>query len=697
MEFLIKSVVLLPLIAAIYVGLNTAKLSPVAAQLITTISTMLAALFSWIILANVVGSDQSYNVVLAGWVNSGDFITEWALKVDALTAIMLSLVTTVSALVHLYSIGYMSHDAHRQRFMSYLSLFTFFMLMLVTSNNLLQLFLGWEGVGLCSYLLIGFWYKKPSANAAAMKAFLVNRVGDFGLALGLFACYVIFGSISFEAILNNVGQHEADTISFLGTEYHALTVICVLLFIGCMGKSAQLGLHTWLPDAMEGPTPVSALIHAATMVTAGVFLVARMSPLFESSEFALGMVTIVGAVTAIFAATIAVTQNDIKKIIAYSTCSQLGYMFFACGVSAYAAGVFHLYTHGFFKALLFLGAGSVIHAMSDEQDIRKMGGIWKKIPLTYTMMLIGTLAITGFPYLSGYFSKDMILESAYAASQYDKPFAEVAFWLGISAAFLTAFYSWRLIILAFHGKSRASKKVQDHVHESPKVMTIPLIVLSLGAVFIGGIYSKSLHITHEGLDFWNGAVAEGFLTSEVDYQMDADKLEEVAKETVATKDKAEDVKKLVEKTEEAADAVVDNSTKSVSIYKAAHEVPAWVIRAPMIVGLVGFLLAILCYVVAPKLPETISRVFSPIYKLLSNKYYIDEIYECLFVKPAIKIGKIFWKWIDAGFIDKLGPNGFAALSDKIGWVFRSFQTGYVYHYSFVMLIGLIIIIGYFIF
>ncbi len=675
MEILIKSIVFLPLLAAIYVGLNTGKFDAKKAQYITTASTMTAALFSWIVFFNVVLGGNTYDVQIIGWISSGDFVSNWALKVDSLTAIMLTLVTTVSSLVHLYSVGYMSHDDHRQRFMAYLSLFTFFMLMLVTANNLLQLFLGWEGVGLASYLLIGFWYKKPSANAAAMKAFLVNRVGDIGLALGLFATYMVFGSISYEQIFNSAGDNQDAVINIFGTDYHGMTVICILLFIGAMGKSAQLGLHTWLPDAMEGPTPVSALIHAATMVTAGVFLVARMSPLFELSETALAMVTIVGATTAIFAATIAVTQNDIKKIIAYSTCSQLGYMFFACGVSAYAAGVFHLYTHGFFKALLFLGAGSVIHAMSNEQDIRKMGGIRKKIPLTFWIMIIGTLAITGFPLLSGYYSKDMILESAYAASQYGKPYAAYAFWVGLTAAFLTAFYSWRLIILTFFGKCRASKKVQDHIHESPKSMTIPLIVLAIGAVFVGAIFSKNLHITHEGLDFWNGSVAESFVETGVDYQINVEKLQ----------------------TAEETGEEIQTEVSSKSIYTAAHEVPKWVVLAPLCVGITGLLLAILCYSILPSLPKKISEIFSPIYKLLYNKYYIDELYEFLFVKPAKAIGTFFWKFIDAGFIDKFGPNGVAWTSDKVAGLLKSFQSGYLYHYSFVMLLGLILLIGYFIF
>jgi NADH-quinone oxidoreductase subunit L len=673
-EILIKLIVFLPLLAAIYVGLNTAKLSAKTAQFITTASTMTAALFSWIVFYNVVIGGNAYDVQLIGWISSGDFVADWALKVDSLTAIMLTLVTTVSSLVHLYSVGYMSHDEYRQRFMAYLSLFTFFMLMLVTANNLLQLFLGWEGVGLASYLLIGFWYKKPSANAAAMKAFLVNRVGDIGLALGLFATYMVFGSISYEEIFNLAGDNADAVINIFGTDYHAMTVICILLFIGAMGKSAQLGLHTWLPDAMEGPTPVSALIHAATMVTAGVFLVARMSPLFELSEVALAMVTIVGATTAIFAATIAVTQNDIKKIIAYSTCSQLGYMFFACGVSAYAAGVFHLYTHGFFKALLFLGAGSVIHAMSNEQDIRNMGGIRKKIPLTFWVMIIGTLAITGFPFLSGYYSKDMVLEAAYAASQYGKPFAAYAFWVGLTAAFLTAFYSWRLIILTFFGKCRASKEVQDHIHESPKSMTVPLVVLAFGAVIVGAIFSKQLHITHEGLEFWNGSIAENYVETGVDYQINVEKME------VA----------------DASGTEIETEVASKSIYTAAHEVPKWVVLAPLGVGIAGLLLAILCYSIMPNLPKKISETFAPLYKLSYNKYYIDEIYEAIFVKPAKAIGAFFWKYIDAGFIDKFGPNGFAWVSEKLGGALKAFQSGYVYHYSFVMLVGLILLIGFFI-
>ena len=632
---MIQFIVFLPLVAALWVGLSTRSMSVQAAQIITCSGLVISAILSGITFYEVIFKDGAQVVTLATWLKSGALNVDWALRVDSLTAVMLVVVTWVSALVHIYSVGYMSHDPHPQRFMAYLSLFTFFMLMLVTSDNLLQLFLGWEGVGLCSYLLIGFWYRKESANAAAMKAFIVNRVGDFGFALGIFATYMLFDTIQFSEIFAKAAAYETATISFLGTEFHALTLICILLFIGAMGKSAQLGLHTWLPDAMEGPTPVSALIHAATMVTAGVFMVARCSPLFEQSPLALDVVTIVGASTAIFAATIAITQNDIKRVIAYSTCSQLGYMFFACGVSAYAAGVFHLMTHGFFKALLFLGAGSVIHAMSDEQDMRKMGGLWKKIPLTYAMMMIGTLAIVGFPPLSGYYSKDMILESAYAAGHEGSLTGAIAFWLGVTAATLTAFYSWRLIFMTFHGKSRASKKVQDHVHESPAIMTVPLILLSVGAVF-AGMTAYHWGIVESDLKFWAGSIVGG---------------EHVLHE--------------------------------------AHHVPEWVKFAPLAVGLFGLLVAYISYIVLPRLPEVMARTFGGVYRFLLNKWYVDELYDWLFVRPAKSLGRFFWRSIDACVIDGLGPNGMATLSQRIAALLSRLQTGYVYHYAFVMLIGIV--------
>ena len=636
-----------PLIAAIIVGLNTRCITVRNAQLITCFGMVISALGAGILFYDIVVAGNAFTIHILPWINSGDLQLNWSLRIDSLTAIMLVVVTWVSALVHIYSIGYMSHDPHPPRFMAYLSLFTFFMLMLVTADNFLQLFLGWEGVGLCSYLLIGFWYKKPSANAAAMKAFIVNRVGDFGLALGIFAIFGVFGSIQFDAVFGAASTFADHNITFWGQEFHALTLICILLFIGAMGKSAQFGLHTWLPDAMEGPTPVSALIHAATMVTAGVFLVARCSPLFELSPTTLTMVTIVGGFTCLFAATIAVTQHDIKRVIAYSTCSQLGYMFFACGVSAYSAGIFHLMTHGFFKALLFLGAGSVIHAMSDEQDMRKMGGLWRKIPLTYAMMLIGTIAIVGLPPFSGFFSKDMILESAYAAGQQGNAAGMIAFWFGIAAATLTALYSWRLIFLTFHGTSRASKKVQKQVHESPKIMTIPLIILSIGAIFAGMGASKGLGIVDSDLAFWNGAIV-------------------------------------------MADRGMEN------ILEAAHHVPSWVKFLPLIVGFIGLSLAYIGYIAKPTLPTAIVRRIRPIHQFLYHKWYIDELYDVLFVRPIQSVGLFFSRIVDAGIIDRFGPNGLAATAQYFAKRCSQIQSGLVYHYAFVMFIGIVVLMTWFI-
>ncbi|MBT5513929.1 MAG: NADH-quinone oxidoreductase subunit L, partial [Rhodospirillaceae bacterium] len=484
-------VVFLPLLGSVIAGIITfvpaedkAKKHSLdmAAQTVTCMGLLLSMAFAILVFWDVALGGNARTTELFTWIDSGALEVSWALKVDTLTSVMMIVVTVVSAMVHVYSVGYMHHDTSIPRFMSYLSLFTFFMLTLITADNLVQLFFGWEGVGLASYLLIGFWYNKPSANAAAIKAFLVNRVGDFGFALGIFAVFMLFQTAHLDTIFAAAAGKKDATFVIFGSEFHALTACCLLLFVGAMGKSAQLGLHTWLPDAMEGPTPVSALIHAATMVTAGVFMVARLSPIFEFSETALIVVTVVGATTAIFAATVACVQNDIKRVIAYSTCSQLGYMFFACGVSAYSAGIFHLMTHGFFKALLFLGAGSVIHAMSDEQDMRKMGGIWKHIKVTYVLMWIGSLALAGVPFFAGFYSKDIILEAAYGAHT---GIGMYAFWLGILAAFLTAFYSWRLLFMTFHGAPRADEKTMAHVHESPKVMILPLFVLAAGACFAG--------------------------------------------------------------------------------------------------------------------------------------------------------------------------------------------------------------------
>jgi NADH-quinone oxidoreductase subunit L len=512
--------------------------------------------------------------------------------------------------------------------------------MLVTSDNFMQLFLGWEGVGLCSYLLIGFWYEKDSANNAAMKAFIVNRVGDFGFILGIFAVYKLFGSLEFATIFAAVPQFAESQFTLFGHELHALTVIGVLLFIGAMGKSAQLGLHTWLPDAMEGPTPVSALIHAATMVTAGVFLVARCSPIFEYAPIALGVVTVVGAITCIFAATVAITQNDIKRVIAYSTCSQLGYMFFACGVSAYSAGIFHLMTHAFFKALLFLGAGSVIHALSDEQDLRKMGGIWKKIPATYVMMWIGSLALAGvFPF-AGFYSKDMVLESAYAAGGLGK----FAYWAGITAAFLTAFYSWRLLILAFHGKPRSSEEVMSHVHESPPVILIPLVLLSIGAVISGAVGYYLLGMVDADGSFWRAAIM----------------------------------------------VLPENNP-----LEAAHHVEKWVKFLPLGVGIAGIILAYVAYMLLPGLPGFISTITRPIYLFLLNKWYFDELFDVIFVRSAKFLGKLLWSIGDVFIVDGLGPNGVALASGRIGALVNRLQSGYVYTYALVMLLGVLVLVGWY--
>ncbi len=650
-----KVIVFLPLISALLAGFFGSKLGDKFAQFVTVSGLVISAILSWyaFITVGLMGGDMQ-SVTVLSWIVSGDFNVNWAFRIDTLTVVMLVVVNTVSSLVHIYSIGYMSHDPHKARFMSYLSLFTFAMLMLVTSDNFIQMFFGWEGVGLASYLLIGFWYKKPSACAAAIKAFVVNRVGDFGFALGIFAIFMTFGSAEFSEVFARVGEFEGKNIHFLGMEFDLITTIALLLFVGAMGKSAQIGLHTWLPDAMEGPTPVSALIHAATMVTAGVFMVARCSPIFEYSAYAMNVVAIVGATTAIFAATVGTSQNDIKRVVAYSTCSQLGYMFFALGVGAYGAAIFHLFTHAFFKALLFLGAGSVIHASSDEQDMRKMGGLWKKIPLTFTAMMIGTLALTGFPYLSGYFSKDMIIESAYAAAHIidakgqlimnaNTSGANYAFWMGIFAALLTSFYSWRLIFMTFFGRSRASQKVQDHVHESPQIMLVPLYALSIGALAAGGYFASSFVGEHYD-EFWREAL---FLKGE-------------------------------------------------NIMEAAHHVPGWVVASPFVAMVTGFLISLYCYIINPALPAKFTSTFKYLYNFCYHKWYFDEIYDFLFVRPALSLGRFFWKVGDENGIDKYGPNGVVALVGAIAQKFKALQSGYIYHYAFAMLIGVALFVTYFV-
>jgi NADH-quinone oxidoreductase subunit L len=645
-----QAIVFLPLAGFLIAGLFGRSIGARGSELITSGFLVISAVLSWIAFFSVaLGSSEAFTVPLLQFIASGSLDVNWALRIDTLTAVMLVVVNTVSSLVHIYSIGYMHHDPQRPRFFAYLSLFTFAMLMLVTSDNLVQMFFGWEGVGLASYLLIGFWYKKPSANAASMKAFIVNRVGDFGFALGIFGVFVLFGSVNFDTIFANTQNFMPGTpestepvLTFLGyslTTHAALTVVCLLLFMGAMGKSAQVPLHTWLPDAMEGPTPVSALIHAATMVTAGVFMVARLSPIFELSATALMVVTFVGAFTAFFAATVGLVQNDIKRVIAYSTCSQLGYMFVALGTGFYGAAIFHLFTHAFFKALLFLGAGSVIHAVSDEQDMRKMGGLRKLIPQTYWMMVIGTLALTGVGIpgtllgMAGFFSKDAIIEGAFAAHN---PVAPFAFVMLVIAAVFTSFYSWRLIFMTFHGKPRASADVMHHVHESPLVMLVPLYVLSAGAILAGVLFSEYF-VGHNYTDFWQGAL---FM-------------------------------------------LPDNH-----ILHDFHDVPFWVKWSPFLAMAIGLVVAWKFYIRSPEAPKTLAARNRGLYAFLLNKWYFDELFDFLFVRPSMRLGHFLWKKGDGWFIDGFGPDGISARVVDITNRVVKMQTGYLYHYAFAMLIGL---------
>jgi len=672
----IQLIVFLPLLAAIIAGLGNRAIGNVPAKVLTTGALFASCVLSWpIFIQFLSGSEPAQVTQVFTWLKSGDLDVSWALRVDALTAVMLVVITSVSALVHLYSWGYMDEDPDQPRFFAYLSLFTFAMLMLVTANNLVQMFFGWEGVGLASYLLIGFWYKKPSANAAAIKAFVVNRVGDLGFMLGIFGTFLVFGTVSIPEILSAAPHMAGSTIGFLGHRFDTMTVLCLCLFIGAMGKSAQLGLHTWLPDAMEGPTPVSALIHAATMVTAGVFMVCRLSPMFETSEVALDFVVFIGAATCIFAATIGTCQNDIKRVIAYSTCSQLGYMFFAAGSGAYGAAMFHLFTHAFFKALLFLGAGSVIHAMHHEQDMRFYGGLRKKIPVTFWTMLIGTLAITGvgipgvlgLPQIgfAGFHSKDGILELAYASGR-----GTGAFWVGILAALLTSFYSWRVMFLTFWGKPRwaQSEHIQHavhddhghghddhaahahdshhdhahgdgtggyHPHESPLTMLVPLVLLATGAALAGYFFQPWFIEPDSGERFWRGAIAF-----------------------------------------------------NEHLYHSAHQVPVLIKLSATIVMLLGLLGAWMAYIWRTDIPARFTGTFRLLYDFVYNKWYFDELYDLLFVRPAFAFGRLFWKAGDEGLIDRFGPNGSAWVVALGSRVAGRLQTGYVYTYAFVMLIGL---------
>jgi NADH-quinone oxidoreductase subunit L len=660
-----------PLAGAIIVGLFSRTIGDRAAQIITC-GLMLVALIASIPVFNAVAlHGEVHNHLIATWIKSGTFEVSWRIHIDTLTAVMLLVVNGVSAMVHLYSVGYMAHDKSVPRFMSYLSLFTFFMLMLVSSSNLLQMFFGWEGVGLASYLLIGYWYEKPSAQAAAIKAFLVNRVGDFGFVLGIFACYALFGTIRFSAMFGKIPEVVATQFTFLGHSFPALTVACLLLFVGAMGKSAQLGLHTWLPDAMEGPTPVSALIHAATMVTAGVFMVARLSPLFQSAPFALMVVTIVGALTCIVAGSIGLTQFDIKRVIAYSTMSQLGYMFFAAGVSAYSAAIFHLMTHAFFKALLFLAAGSVIHAFSGEQDMRKMGGVWKKIPITYALMWIGSLALAGIGLddvfgMSGFYSKDLILESAIANGHWYGTFAYV---LGIITVFFTAFYSWRLLIMTFHGPSRADHHTQEHVHESSWVMLGPLVPLALGAIF-AGYFTYDWFAGPERFVFWNNAIFQEPAT----LPCGVGTVFGSCVHPLLSSDQPVLVK----------GSVVD--AMHITLFEK------WL---PLGLALAGIFLAYVFYMWKTDLPGKVARSLGGLYRLVFNKYYFDELYDFVFVRGAEALAVILWKKGDDGTIDRFGPDGVARLTARLGKRTAALQTGYVYTYAFAMVIGVAAFVAWF--
>jgi NADH-quinone oxidoreductase subunit L len=638
-------IVFAPLLGAILAGFFGRMIGDRGSMLVTSGLMTLAAVLSWIVFFDVTFGHAPTHVELLTWITAGEFRVNWALQVDQLTAVMLIVVNTVACLVHWYSIGYMAHDPHKARFFSYLSLFTFAMLMLVTSDNFVQLYFGWEGVGLASYLLIGFWYHKPSANAAAMKAFIVNRVGDFGFALGIAGIFLVFEDVTFAGVFAATPEVAGQTFQFLGYEVDILTTICLLLFMGAMGKSAQLPLHTWLPDAMEGPTPVSALIHAATMVTAGVFLVVRCSHMFEYSPDALAVVTVVGASTAFFAATIGLVQNDIKRVIAYSTCSQLGYMFFAAGLSAYPVAIFHLFTHAFFKALLFLGAGSVIHAVADEQDMRKMGGLARHIKKTYVLMWIGSLALAGIgiPYVfgfAGFYSKDLIVESAFGAGSGVGQFAYI---MGVGAAIMTAFYSWRLLFMTFHGKPRAPRETMAHIHDSPPVMMIPLYILAVGAVFSGLLFIGPL-TGHHWHDFWGDSI-------------------------------------LI--------------LPQHGAMEAAHEVPLWVKLSPLVASLVGILIAWFMYVRKTDLPGNFANTHRPLYLFLLNKWYFDELYDWIFVKPAKALGRILWKGGDGRIIDGLGPDGISASVLRATRRITMLQTGYVYHYAFAMLIGIAVLVTFY--
>ena len=626
-----KLILFLPLVAAFISGFFGKIIGNKLSQIITCLFVIISAILSISVFYEILFHEYTNNIIIAKWITSGELNVNWSINIDSVSGVMLVVVTLVSSLVHIYSVGYMLHDPHKTRFMAYLSLFTFAMLTLVTSDNFLQLFFGWEGVGLCSYFLIGFWYRKDSANAAAIKAFIVNRVGDFGFALGIFLIFYLCGTVNYSEVFELIPEVDKKQLLFLGLNFNAVDLICILLFIGAMGKSAQFFLHTWLPDAMEGPTPVSALIHAATMVTAGVFLIVRCSHIYEYSELALSLITIIGMTTAFFAATVAMVQDDIKKIIAYSTCSQLGYMFFAAGIGAYNVAMFHLFTHAFFKALLFLGAGSVIHSFKDEQDIKKMGGVWKNLPYTYVLMIIGTLALTGFPFLSGYYSKDAIIEFAYLNNT---PLGYYAATVGIFTALLTSIYSWRLIFKTFHGSYNNQKISKSNMHESPMIMLLPLFILALGSLIVGYIF-KDIFIQNTA--FWS------------------------------------------------------DSIKFLEPLSDKHP-PNWFLYLTPILVVASIPLSFYLFIKNKKLLNYIVEINQPLHKFLKNKWYFDELYNFIFVKPSKFIGYFFWKKIDDAIINKFGPDGISYLIKLFSLKAVKFQTGFIYQYAFIMLLGFSLIL-----
>jgi NADH-quinone oxidoreductase subunit L len=625
-----KLAIFLPLISTILSSFFVRKKNNILLQYLCSFLIAVASGYSFILYSQIVNSDIVIVSKILNWINIGELNINWEIQIDSLAVTMLVVINLVSAIVHFYSIGYMRGEKRVNRFICYLSLFTFFMIILVTAANLLQLFVGWEGVGLCSYLLIGFWFKKESANKASLKAFITNRIGDFAFIIGMLGIYTVFGSLNFVEILAQTKNFQPIGLKILGLNLNYIDFIAMSLFIGCMGKSAQIGLHIWLPDAMEGPTPVSALIHAATMVTAGIFLVVRLSGVFELSQFTLNFMTIIGAVTCIFAATIAMTQNDIKKVIAYSTCSQLGYMFFACGVSAYAAGMFHLVTHAFFKALLFLAAGNVIIAAHHEQDMRKMGGLWKKIPLTYILVWLGSLAIAGIPPFAGYFSKDVILEAAFMAHS---KYGNFAYIIGIMAAFLTSFYSWRLLYLTFHGKAHHEK-----IHHVPAIMSYPLIILGVGAVITGYIGYKILDIVNPALFYWGDTI---------------------------------------------------HYYKTENILEEIHHTPPLIKYLPLLLSLSAVITATFFYIIKPNLAKSSKNNFHKIYQLFLNKWYIDEIYAKYIITPYLKFAAFSSSILDKKIIDAALPNGCATITRTLSRVTSKFQTGFIYHYALVFIIGLV--------